>query len=336
MQEKRLKIVPLQNFATNGTLDGKFTLSDASLFKVKQKVVIIATSLPNLELEVKKIEEDGVTIYVGPIKGSIDSRSDLSLYTTAAAAAIFANEQPRPSIPEQEIERLTYEEEPVVARRIVIVDELGRKINQDNPLPTTATLSGDVTINANGFDSTLPDSMLATGSEDGTKTGVKHAIRVDSELDLRVGISDGINKATVDVTGQLLVKDIDSQTALTSINSILSSGIIKVDDDASQVVLSSILDKLSTGGIIIGTEDGTSTGVQKVFVNNRYLQILAAKDRDQDIAYADFGTKNQRITQIDYVAPSIGTGVGYIARKTFTYVLDGSRYKRTKITRSLV
>ena len=91
MQEKRLKVVPLQNFATNGTSDGKFTLSDASLFKVKQKVVIIATSLPNLELEVKKVEEDGVTIHVGPIKASIDSRSDLSLYTTALAAAICSS-----------------------------------------------------------------------------------------------------------------------------------------------------------------------------------------------------------------------------------------------------
>ena len=35
------------------------------------------------------------------------------------------------------------------------------------------------------------------------------------------------------------------------------------------------------------------------------------------ISYADFGTKNQRITQIDYVSPTIP---GIIARKSIAYI----------------
>lgn len=312
MFEKRWAAVSPQLFTSNGTPGGVITVIDSSLFKVKQQVNITANTLPNLNLEIKSVPND-VTIIVGPIGANIFTYSDVSAYTTALSGAISANEQKRSSVPVEEINRAVYEEEPTVALRNVLVDKHGKKIDSDNPLPTTATISGDITIGTDGFDAADPDSMLATGSEDGTKTGIKHALRVDSELDLRVGISDGPNKAAVDGSGQLSVTD-----ALT------------------QAALSSILTQLSAGGIIIGTEDGTPTGVQKVFVNNRYLQILAAKDRDQDIVYADFGTKDQRITQIDYVAPSIGVGAGFVARKTFTYVLDSGRYKRTKITRLLV
>lgn len=442
MFEKRWAAVSPQLFTSNGTANGKLTVVDSSVFKVKQQINISSNALPNLNLEIKSIPDD-VTILVGPVGANIFTYSDISAYLVADSASISAIEQKRSSVPVEEINRAVYEEEPVVATRTILVDKHGNKFDQNNPLPTTATIdvdsltvnvtldsftklpadnvvsvgtedgtktgikhalnvdselklrvkdveaiaelsdiatalanplavtgdfltdtelraspvpvsgpltdtelraspvpvslsSGSVTINTDGFDTTDPDSMLATGSEDGTKTGVKHAVRVDSELDLRVGISDGANKAVVDGLGQLSVKDIDSQTILTSINNILSSGIVKVDDDASQSILNSILTQLSSGGIIIGTEDGTPTGVQRVFVNNRYTQILAAKDRDQDITYADFGTKDQRITRIDYIAPSIGVGVGFTARKNFTYVLDSGKYKRTKITRLLV
>ena len=341
MFEKRWAAVPPQLFTSNGTSSGVITVMDSSLFKVKQLINITANTLTNLNLEIKSIPND-ITIIVGPVGANIFTYSDVSAYTTALSSSIGANEQKRSSVPVEEINRAVYEEEPVVATRTVLVDKYGDKYDSNNPLPVDATVSvvvPPVTVELDALTPPTqldPDNVLVAGSEDGTKIGIKHAVRVDSELDLRVGISDGANKATVDAFGQLSVKDIDSQTILTSINNILSSGIVKVDDDASQTLLNSILTQLSAGGIIIGTEDGTPTGVQKVFVNNRYLQILAAKDRDQDIAYADFGSKDQRITQIDYIAPSIGVGVGFTARKTFTYVLDGSRYKRTKITRLLV
>lgn len=334
MFEKRWAAVPPQLFTSNGAPGGVITVIDSSLFKVKQQVNIIANTLPNLNLEIKSVPND-VTIIVGPIGANIFTYSDVSAYTTALSGAISANEQKRSSVPVEEINRAVYEEEPTVALRNVLVDKHGKKIDSDNPLPTTATISGDVTIGTDGFDAADPDSMLATGSEDGTKTGVKHAVRVDSELDLRVGISDGANKAAVDALGQLSVKDIDSQTTLTSINNILSSGIVKVDDDASQAILNSILTQLSAGGIIIGTEDGTPTGTQKVFVNNIRLQILAAKDRDQAITYADFGTKDQRITSITYTAPSIGSGAGFTAIKTISYTLIGTKYRRDNITWSI-
>lgn len=85
-----------------------------------------------------------------------------------------------------------------------------------------------------------------------------------------------------------------------------------------------------------GTENGQPGGTEFVFVNNLKTQILAAKDREQNLSYADFGTKNQRITQIDYNSPSIGIGIGFVARKTINYTLIGNNYRRDSIVWSLV
>ena len=139
--EKRLKAVPLQLFTADGTNLGKVTVPDACAFKVKQQVVINSSVAGPLRLEVKRVESDFV-LFVGPIsdhqhKSSILDRTDVSIYLVADGSSIFAEEQKRPNIPEQEIERLTYEEEPTVARRVVIVDPCGDKIDKTNPLPVT-------------------------------------------------------------------------------------------------------------------------------------------------------------------------------------------------------
>lgn len=140
MYEKRLKAVPPQLFTSNGTTLGQLTISKGCFFKAKQKVIIKAVSLPALILEIKRVEEDGVTLHVGPIRTDIRQRTDISAYTTLLLSSIEADEQERPSIPEQEIERLTYQEEPVVARRSLLVDCLGRPYTVDNPLPVNAII----------------------------------------------------------------------------------------------------------------------------------------------------------------------------------------------------
>jgi hypothetical protein len=85
--------------------------------------------------------------------------------------------------------------------------------------------------------------------------------------------------------------------------------------------------------ITAGTSNGLVGGPTFIHINNIKNQILASHDRDQQITYADFGTKNQRITRIDYVS---ATFPSVTARKTLTYVVDGNRYKRTNITWTIV
>ena len=87
---------------------------------------------------------------------------------------------------------------------------------------------------------------------------------------------------------------------------------------------------------VVGTENGAETGPEITLVYNRRLQILAAKDRLMSVTYADFGTKDQRVTQIDYTAASIGSGAGFTARKTLNYTLVGNKYRRDSINWSIV
>jgi len=126
-------------------------------------------------------------------------------------------------------------------------------------------------------------------------------------------------------------------TELQNINSKLPSSLgQKPDTDSLSVVLASNQPPLPVSLIneplnISGTIDGTPTGTKFTFVNNLLQQILAAFDRQSSISYLDFGTKNQRISQITYTAPSIGSGPGFTAVKTFNYTLVGNRYRRDDV-----
>lgn len=135
MFEKRFKRVAQQLFAADATNTGIVTVPDTRLFKVKQVVTVSSTlSINPLLLEVKDVLSQ-TQMQLGPKGGNIKGYVDLSLFTTAAGSYVQANEQKRPEIPVLEIPRFTYEEEPVVAWRTILVDDLGDKYNEENPFP---------------------------------------------------------------------------------------------------------------------------------------------------------------------------------------------------------
>lgn len=79
---------------------------------------------------------------------------------------------------------------------------------------------------------------------------------------------------------------------------------------------------------------GESGTAQEVFIGNTQIdvtlvesiaqQILKASDRDKQFTWLDFGTKNERISKITYIAPSVGS---YILEKNFQYALELNKYK---------
>lgn len=146
MFEKRFAAVPAQVFTADGGANGSVSVADTSLFKVKQQVIVTATGQPNLDaLEVKKVLSP-TSMIVGPSTGSINTFTNLSAYTVLAGASIQANEQKRPTIGADDFERAVYEEEPTVAKRVILVDEFGNKYSEANPLPTSATFSGAISV----------------------------------------------------------------------------------------------------------------------------------------------------------------------------------------------
>lgn len=188
MLEKRFYAVPPQAFTANGTANGVVTIAGeaCTLFKVKQHVIISASTLPNLTLEVKEIDNQG-NVQVGPIPDgkpgvntSIDARTNISAYTVALGANISANMQKRPAIDWAEAMRAMYDEEPTVAMRSILVDECGDRINATNPLPVAATFDGTVQVG----------DIRITACDDDPAPGDKHSsVRIagtncDNELEV--------------------------------------------------------------------------------------------------------------------------------------------------------
>lgn len=150
MFEKRFKAVAPQLLTSNGTVNGQVTVADASLYKVKSVVSLQNASVGAQQFQVQRIT-DIHTIFLGPLNSSniVNDRSDVSAWTTALGSFVFSAEQQRTLVPEEQIERWTYEEEPVVARRVILVDKVGDKYSDTNPLPVAfdGTISiGDVSI----------------------------------------------------------------------------------------------------------------------------------------------------------------------------------------------
>lgn len=124
LTEKRLLKVEKQPFQEDGTNVGVVKVTDAGKFVVGHIVTLSSDTQSNIDLKIKEII-DIFTIVVGPIGKRIDCTSDISTYLVADNAAISAREQARTSVPEEQIERLTYDEEPIIARRVRIVDRFG-------------------------------------------------------------------------------------------------------------------------------------------------------------------------------------------------------------------
>lgn len=200
MYEKKLKAVTPQLFTSNGTALGTLTIAQSCLFKAKQKVLVCAISLPNLELEVKRVEDDGVTLHLGLPRTPITQRTDISAYTTALLATIEAAEQERPSIPEEQVERLTYAEEPIVARRSHLVDCLGRPYTTDNPFPVQLS---DGSINIGTVNAELEVQLSA-------KDNVPNAGDVHDS----VRIGDGTEELAINPDGSINVRVSSATTPL--------------------------------------------------------------------------------------------------------------------------
>ena len=369
--ERRWPAYDATPFTANGTLDGVVTVADTFGLYTKMTVALTSNTQPQQSFKVNAVLSP-TQVQLGPVDKDLTVNSNLTAFTTADNATIFASRQAFGSINPENITNAVYAREPIVALRTIGTDKYGKYYDKDNPLPVDATVSvvvPPVSVDLDGYDQDNPDSVNITGSDNGLETGVKRGARVDADYDLRVGLSNGANKAGVNASGEVSVVDQLSRNKLDALIASLAAT-LNVSDTTAHSLLATVISGLASidAGIpaalgqttmassmpvniasdqtpipisgqitatlgdepikISGTENGQPNGPEFAFVNNRLQQILAAKDRTGTISYADFGTKDQRITQLTYTAPSIGTGAGFTAQKNFTYTLIGNRYRR--------
>lgn len=310
----------LQPFVNNGTQQGVIVVPDATGFFAKQKVTLTSNTQQPKVYEVRRVTQ--FTVQVGEVGSQFEQYANITNYTIADLATITAPEQQKPTIKPDEIWQAIYQKDPAVALRNLLVNKFGVAVDTVTDIDGRTRLAVDAAVSIDGLAVTIdaltppskpdPSNILIAGSEDGTKTGLKRAARVDSALDLRVGISNGANKAGVNTNNELLVHDTDVLAQIAALVPIFN-GVLR--------------------SISVGTEDGTLTGVQRVFVNNLRQQILASHNRQAAFTYADFGTKDQRVTQINYTS---ATFPSLTIQRTFSYSLVGNRYRRDSETWNVV
>lgn len=132
---------------------------------------------------------------------------------------------------------------------------------------------------------------------------------------------------TLQIAGNLSLTSIDNKLpVLGQHNSAGSVSVVLASDQTLTVnadlnAFSSTPDSV----LLVGSIDGTATGTKYGVVNNLRQQILDSHDRQADFTYADFGTKNQRVTQIDYTSATFS---GSTVRRVFNYTLVSGQYRR--------
>lgn len=133
--ERTIAAVPPRAFTADGTQFGVVTVADTIGFKVKAEVVLNATGLPPLSLQVKRVLSN-TQLIVGPNgKISPNDFKDISAYTVALGASIQAQEQNKVNIPDVDHYKAIYEMDPTVADRVIPVDPYGNLYGPDNPIP---------------------------------------------------------------------------------------------------------------------------------------------------------------------------------------------------------
>ena len=156
VEQKWLAVAPIL-FTVDGTSLGIITIANTSGFKVKQRAVVSATGLPDKQVQIKRVLSPTQMI-VGPLPDQLQPanrqqgnqllsvRTDLSLYTVAAGAYVYAEEQDKSRLTVDDLWAAVYDQEPAVAIRTTPVDQYGQYYSDDNPLPVL--FEGSITIGA--------------------------------------------------------------------------------------------------------------------------------------------------------------------------------------------
>ena len=145
--EKSWPAVAPQLLTADGTAQGVVTVANSAGFKVKQQIVVVATGLPSLTVKIMRFISP-TQFYVGPITPTagqgLTGRQNISAYTVAAGAYVYAETQPKVTIKPEDIWQAVYRQEPGTTIGVEIDDQWGNPINAENPLPVA--FSGSISI----------------------------------------------------------------------------------------------------------------------------------------------------------------------------------------------
>lgn len=154
--EKTWLAIPALALTQNGGKYGELFVSSTLSFKVKQRVFLKSNTVLSKQFEIKRINDD-TSMELGAIGQGIKDRSDIQEFLIADSAMLYAIDQERPAIPPDAFERAVYEEEPTVAKRVVLVDTLGRKFSSVIGNDGKVRLATDTSLSINNLSVTIQE-----------------------------------------------------------------------------------------------------------------------------------------------------------------------------------
>lgn len=198
--EKSFLEVAPRPLLLDGSSNGVLSVVGACQLKVGQKFILKSNTQPPLLVKINQFIDD-LSFYVGAHNKGVNDRIDVSAYLVADSADIFANKQPRPSIPPDDVIRSVYSEEPAMALRNLLVDECGLPHNKDNPVDVTVhdpnlSVFGDQVVASRthevsaAFNYNISDRVVTTITS-GTGTAIY------DQNTLKTSVGTGVGSVTV-------------------------------------------------------------------------------------------------------------------------------------------
>ena len=184
----------------DGGTEGVITLTTTIGLYVKQRIKLISTALNRADLEIKRVLS-ATQIKVGLAGSNINTFSDVSAFLVADGAALSADEQTKPKIKPTDYDRAVFAEEPIVANRSILVDQLGNYFTAGNPFHVQLS---DGSVNIGTVNAEL--EVQLSHQDDTPDSGDVH----DS---VRIG-GLGADEADVTTDNELLVRDTKSISGL--------------------------------------------------------------------------------------------------------------------------
>jgi hypothetical protein len=134
-REKSYERIDPVYFTADGQENGIITVESVECFKVKMVVQIYAKGVSTengARFMVKRVLNE-TQMLIGPYdKPALHLKTDMRAYTVANEAFVEFAPTDRPDIPMEDYERAVYEEEPVVAKRVISVDKLGNTFGKSH------------------------------------------------------------------------------------------------------------------------------------------------------------------------------------------------------------
>jgi hypothetical protein len=147
--ERKLTTVAPVLFTADGTQFGLVTVADTIGFYVKGYAFISSDAQPVTQVQIQVVLSS-TQMVVGKVgtTPAVNNFVNISAYTVADGASIGFPEQDKNKIKPDDIQQAIYAADPIVADRVIQVDPYGNFYTEDNPLPTTATFSGTISVGA--------------------------------------------------------------------------------------------------------------------------------------------------------------------------------------------